>query len=206
MQRKWISAVLWENPIKHASTIDPDVFNSFYRTVTRGESHRIIYKEILLSMVTPLFRIWTSQQKSPKQVIFSVSTLLGHCNSKSPQARFSDHHKQNFSLLFPTSNNKVIYFLPLVSLNANRTIISITNSSTSQTGQTLACESCESWLVTETLPFCTPGFSRNNFHVCQNVIFLVSLIDNVGFCLANVFFLKNVWLTLSTCCYGLTSL
>ena len=63
-----ISAVLWENPIKHASNIHPDIFNSFYRTVTQGESHRIIYKEILLPMVNPFSHIWTSQQKSPKKV------------------------------------------------------------------------------------------------------------------------------------------
>ena len=45
-----------------------DVFNSFYQTVANGESHRIIYKEILLWMVNPFFRIWASPQKSPKQV------------------------------------------------------------------------------------------------------------------------------------------
>ena len=56
-----------KNPIKHASNIHPDVFNSFYQTVTHGESHRTMYKEILLSMVTPFFGIWTSRQKSPKQ-------------------------------------------------------------------------------------------------------------------------------------------
>ena len=76
MQRKWISAVLWENPIKHVLNIHPDVFNSFYWTVTHGEFHRI-YKEILLSMVTRIFRIWTSQQKSPKQ-IHVISTTAYH--------------------------------------------------------------------------------------------------------------------------------
>ena len=55
----------------------PDVFNSFYRTATHGEFHRIIYKEILLSMVTPFFRIRTSQQKFPKQVMsFQRTTTL----------------------------------------------------------------------------------------------------------------------------------
>ena len=47
--------------------IHPDAFISFYQTVRHGEFHRI-YKEILFSMVTPIFRIWSSQQKSRKQV------------------------------------------------------------------------------------------------------------------------------------------
>ena len=34
----------------------------------------------------------------------------------------------------------------------------------------------------------------------------MGLIHKVDFCLANVFFLKNVWLTLSACYYGLTLL
>ena len=37
MQRKCISAVLWQNQIKHESNIHPNVFNSF---VTYGESHK----------------------------------------------------------------------------------------------------------------------------------------------------------------------
>ena len=62
-----ISAVLWENPIKHASNIHPDIFNSFYRTVTQGESHRIIYKEILLPMVNknPPKRYMSFQRLTP---------------------------------------------------------------------------------------------------------------------------------------------
>ena len=65
---KLIYAVLRENPIKHVTSIHPDVFNSFCRTVTHREFHRIIYKEIFILMVTPIFCIWTSQRKSPKQV------------------------------------------------------------------------------------------------------------------------------------------
>ena len=66
---KGSDAVLWQNPIKYASNFHPNVFNSFYRIVTHGESHGIIYKKILL-----LFLMWwsphisafepTSQQKS----------------------------------------------------------------------------------------------------------------------------------------------
>ena len=67
-KRKLIYAVLWENPIKHAENIHPDVFNSFYRTVTLGEFHRIIYKEILFLVVTLIFHIWISQKKPPKYV------------------------------------------------------------------------------------------------------------------------------------------
>ena len=37
MQRKCISAVLWQNPIKHSLNVHPNVFDSFYRTVTHGE-------------------------------------------------------------------------------------------------------------------------------------------------------------------------
>ena len=51
---------------------------------------------------------------------------------------------------------------------------------------------------------CAPGFSRNNFHLCQNLIFMLSVIHKVDFCHANVFYLKNIWLT--TCYYGLTSM
>ena len=50
------------------------------------------------------------------------------------------------------------------------------------------------------------GFRRNNLHICQNLIFRPSLIHKVGFCLENVFFFINVWLPLSTCNCGLTSL
>ena len=67
MQRKCISAVLRQNPIKHASNIHANVFNSFYRTVTHGKTHGIIYEEILLSMRwSPHFSAFepTSQQKS----------------------------------------------------------------------------------------------------------------------------------------------
>ena len=41
MQRKYIFAVLLQNPIKHASNIHPNVFNSFYQTIerTNGLSH-----------------------------------------------------------------------------------------------------------------------------------------------------------------------
>ena len=74
MQKKCISAVLWQNPIKHESIIHPYVFNSFYRTVTLGESHRIIYKEILRSMFTPFFSIWIylPTEILPKQVHMQV--------------------------------------------------------------------------------------------------------------------------------------
>ena len=50
------------------------------------------------------------------------------------------------------------------------------------------------------------GFSQSNLHVCQNLIFMASLIHKVDFCLARFFFLKNVWLSVLPCYYGLTSL
>ena len=53
---------------------------------------------------------------------------------------------------------------------------------------------------------CAPGVSRSDVHVCQNFIFMASIIHKVDFSLANAFFLKIVCLTLSTCHYGLTSL
>ena len=68
------------------------------------------------------------------------------------------------------------------------------------------CESYESWLRWARCSPCAPGFSGSNLHVCQNLIFMASLIRKVAFCLVNVFFLKNVWLTLSTWCYRLPSL
>ena len=44
---------------------------------------------------------------------------------RSPQTRFTDSQKQYFSLLAPTSYYKVVNFSPQVSLNVNRTIISL---------------------------------------------------------------------------------
>ena len=42
MQRKCISAVLWQNSIKHPPIFTSDVSNNFYRTITHGgPSHRI---------------------------------------------------------------------------------------------------------------------------------------------------------------------
>ena len=41
MQRKFISDVLRRNPIKHESNIHLNVYNSFYLTITHGESHGI---------------------------------------------------------------------------------------------------------------------------------------------------------------------
>ena len=35
---------------------------------------------------------------------------------KSPEARFTDHHRQAFSFLAPTLNNKVIQFSSYISL------------------------------------------------------------------------------------------
>ena len=52
MQRKSISAVLWQNPIKNASNVPPNVFNSFYRTVTHGESHGIFTNPSRLKTLT----------------------------------------------------------------------------------------------------------------------------------------------------------
>ena len=64
-----------------------------------------------------------------------------------------------------------------------------TISSTRQTGQTRVTNSWtathQSWLVrcsTRAL-----GFSWRNLNVCQNLIFMSSLISKVGFCLTNVF-------------------
>ena len=41
IQRKCISAVLWQNLLKYAPSIDPNAFNSFLIIVTHGESHGI---------------------------------------------------------------------------------------------------------------------------------------------------------------------
>ena len=81
-------------------------------------------------MVTPFFCIWISQQKSPEKGICnfndptlppSQKTSPGETwtqplviswliSSESPQARFTDHNKYDFSLIAPTSNYKVISF------------------------------------------------------------------------------------------------
>ena len=61
----------------------------------------------------------------------------------------------------------------------------------------------ESWLMR-----CSPRaprFSQSNLHACQNLVFMSSLIHKVGLpCKCS--FLKNVWLSLSTCYCGPTSL
>ena len=95
----------------------------------------------------PVKLLQETHKSSRQQLIFSVSTLLSSCNSKSPQERFTDHHKKDFSLLAPSSNYRVINFSPVVSLNVNRNIISIMGYRTPrlthllgsrQTGQTIA--------------------------------------------------------------------
>ena len=50
------------------------------------------------------------------------------------------------------------------------------------------------------------GFGQIHLHVCQNLIFMSSLIWEADFHLANVFFLKIIWLSLSICYCGLTLL
>ena len=61
----------------------------------------------------------------------------------------------------------------------------------------------ESWLMR-----CLPRaqrFSQSNLHACQNLIFMSSFIHKVGLPCKCSFF-KNVWLSLSTCYCGPTSL
>ena len=120
-QRKCISAVFWRNTIKHASNIHPNVFNSFYRTVTHGKTDGILYNEILLSMGwSPHFSAFesTSQQKTSQTgtchfTIFPLSSKAGpegiwtQSLFISPPQYELNHHKQD--LLITTS--KVSYYL-----------------------------------------------------------------------------------------------
>ena len=98
-------------PIKHESKIHSNVFNSLYRTVTHEESYRIIYKEILLSMVTQFFRILTSRIRIPPKRCMSFngpqpfpphppgdtwtqSLITNFLSFNSPQYE-TNHHKQD---------------------------------------------------------------------------------------------------------------
>ena len=102
-KRKCISAVSWQNPIKHTSNIHPNVFHSFYRTVTHVVTHRIIYKEILLSMRwSPHFSAFvpTSQQKSP-QTGTCHSTILPPSSKTSPEDTRSQSFITNFLSINP---------------------------------------------------------------------------------------------------------
>ena len=73
-----------------------------------------------------------------------------------------------------------------------------TNPPTRQTGQTRVKFTHEGWLLLRCSSHALKC-SRSNLHLCQNLIVMSSIIHKVGYCLANVLFLKNVWLSLSTC-------
>ena len=165
MQRKCISTVFWQNPIKHASNI--------HSTVSIWPSHMESPTELFLEKFffqwSPYFSAFEPPNKNPLKQIHVISTthhpfpspeitprdiwiqsLITNLisfntplttsqitTSKiywSPQARYTDHHKQDllittskiywspparstdhhqqdFSLLAPTLNYKVIKFL-----------------------------------------------------------------------------------------------
>ena len=69
MRRTCVSAVLWQNLIKHAPNIHPDVFNSFYETVIHGESLGIFTNPppSLPQTEVPKFHYKTSSKPPPKQ-------------------------------------------------------------------------------------------------------------------------------------------
>ena len=205
LQRKCISAVLSQNPTKHASNIYPNVFNSFYWTVTHGEYHEIIYKIILLSMATHFFRFKTPNKNPPKQV-HAISMAhhppsiprnksRRHMNPvvnsnflsfNSPQFSTSEittskvywSPKARFLIAFSNYFYKVIKFSPWVSLNVNRTTISLIIMGYKIPGLThllvLGRQGKHVWLIVRQLPMkmkvrCSPhapGFSRSNLHVC----------------------------------------
>ena len=217
MQRKCISAVLWQNPIKNPSNFHPNVFNSFFWIVIHGEYHRIIYKEILLSMVTPKSsQIDTCHFNGPppslhplKQVLtWTQSLITNFLSLNSPQFSTSQitiskiywSPQPRFPIACSNFFYKVIKFSPWVSLNVNRTTISPIIMSYRTPGLThlLGRQGKHVWLIVRQPPMkmnvrCSPrapGFSRSNLHVCQNLIFMSSLFRKVGFCLANVFFSK----------------
>ena len=179
MQRKCISAVLWQNPIKHASNIHPNVFNSFYQTVTYGKTHRIIYKEILLSMRwSPHFSACelTSQQKSPKpgtcyftilpplsktspEDTWTWSLITNFLNINPPQYE-SNHHKQD--LLATTSKIPHCWLqLQIIKsqsfhINVNRTAISSTIMGYRTPGLNVTCllgrQGKHVWLTARQIP------------------------------------------------------
>ena len=114
MQRKCISAVLWQNPMKHASNIHPNVL-SFWQTVTHGELHRIIYKEFFfflngytiflhLNLPTEIppnrympFQQPTTLPPSPETNPGDtwIQSLISNFFSFNPPQYESNHHKQN---------------------------------------------------------------------------------------------------------------
>ena len=97
---------------------------------------------------------------------------------KSPQATFTDHHKQDFSLfLAPTSNYKAIKFSPHVSLNVNRTTISPTIMRYRTPELTVTKVDIQGKYVWLIAPHAL-RFSQNKLHVCQNLIFTSSFIFN----------------------------
>ena len=109
---------------------------------------------------------------------------------KSPQATFTDHHKQDFSLfLAPTSNYKAIKFSPHVSLNVNRTTISPTIMRYRTPELTVTKVDIQGKYVWLIAPHAL-RFSQNKLHVCQNLIFISSfiLIHQVGFLPCKCFF------------------
>ena len=130
MQRKWISAVLWENPIKYVWII-----HQMYLTVYIRPSHM----ESSTQFITKFFFRWSTQfsafeppNKNPQNscmsfqwattllpspettvgnrwaqslitnFLFQPSLLNSYNSDHHKQARFTGHHKQDFSLLAPT--------------------------------------------------------------------------------------------------------
>ena len=109
-------------------------FTEMYLIVSIGQSHMESPTE---SFIKKFFFRWSPHSfafelpdKNPPKQVHAISKVP-HSPHHSPKQfqkthepralqenfRFYDHHKQDFSLLVPTSNHKVINFSPQVRLN-----------------------------------------------------------------------------------------
>ena len=176
MQRKYIFAVLLQNPIKHASNIHPNVFNSFYQTIAHGENKRTFtwppVPQHFSSQNPPIslqkiHQISTGPEKPPHHTLFF--SLKQNSLFRDRQSHFSPHWNH---CKCTCSFNE--HWCPSLS-NRNGVQKTKSKSSTRQTGQTRVTNSQvaathEFWLVKYSS--LDPGFSRTNLGVCQNLIFL----------------------------------
>ena len=165
-----------------ALNIHPNVFYSFCWTITHGEYHRMIYKQILLLMVTPIFPHLNLPTKIRVNAISAAhhppsirqDKSMRHMNTvinnnflsfNSPQFSTSQnttgriYWSPQTRFLIAGSNffYKVIKFSPWVILNVNRTTISpiIMEHRTSGLTHLLGRQGKHMWLIVRQLPIKT---------------------------------------------------
>ena len=185
-------------------------------------------------MIISFFRIWTylptkvpsnrdmrffillpSSKTSPEDIW--IQSLITNIFSINPPLYQSNHHKQDFSLLAPTSNSENINFHLRLTWKSTKNTRAFSplggpmcphkkkKKKQRTPGLTaiylLSRQGKHVGLIARQLPMKTSWWdaplalrdlAKNSLHVCQNFIFMPSLIYKVDFCLANVFSSKTI--------------